>query len=656
YFLQRGASSQVKDASGATPLHEAVRYGYPDIVRILLLAGADPNTKDVSGNTPLLLVIPHAARDEIFNLLLAGNADPNAKDIYGDTPLHIATMVGTDSTIITKLIAAGADSNERNKKGETPLALAIDRRWTAQVSYYISRGSDIHAEDIGGNTPLSRALRAGMEILSIVITPETVSSRDSFGNTPLHVSVIRKAPPSLIQFLLKNNTDVNARNRSGETPLYMAVSTNQRQTGELLLAHKADVFSTNVDDDSPLRLALTKGGEIQDWILTSEVIKTTDGIGNTPLHYAAEWRLDNAVGYILEKGGNANARNANGETPLFNAVKADSASTVRLLITKGTQKDARDYLGNTALHACVRWSSTEAAAALIRSGADINAQNISGKSVLSEAARAGKTNMVSMLLDSKADINAADATGKTVLIDAIHGGKIEIVRLLLERGASPSIQEMYGRNAYHVAAETGNLALITMIKNAGGNPLSRDSYGRTPFSLVLDQSPTVIKTILGSDIQLIDSDGNTPIHIAISDRGSTETLQMLLGLGYPINRRNSAGVTPLLLAVRGNLLEHTKILLGAGADPYMTDNEGASALTLAFQQPEILTAIVQTNASKTDIAGEGILHYAAMYADVETMKRLLAMGLDRSSRSIAGETPYNVAVRWQRTEIADMLK
>ncbi len=566
-------------------------------------------------------------------------------------------MVGMDTDIITKLIAAGADSNERNKKGLTPLALAIDRYWTHQVAFYISQGADIHAGDIDGNTPLTRSFSADRKMLQMIITEHTVASRDSFGNTPLHIAVISHADPAVVQYLLEKNADVNARNRSGETPLYIAVKDNLRATGEILLARGADVFSANTDDDSPLRLALARGGDTRDWILTSEVIRASDGIGNTPLHYAAEWRLDDAVRFILEKGGNANAKNANGETPLFNAVKADSPSTVQLLIDMKSAKDARDYLGNTPLHACVRWSSVNAAGTLIRNGADINAQNISGKTVLSEAARNGKTEMVSLLLDSNANINAADATGKTVLIDAIQGGKTDIVRLLLQRGASPAIQEMYGRNAYHEAAESGNIEMITLIQNAGGNPLSRDSYGRTPFSLVLNQPQEIISSVLGTDINLIDSDGNTPVHIAVTDKAPTEILQMLVDKKYPVNRRNSVGVTPVLIAAQENLTDQTRILLMAGADPFIADNAGDSAVSIALQgQNELLTVIVQTAGTKTDIAGEGILHYAARYADEATMNRLLAMGLDRTSRNISGETPYDVAVRWQRPQISALLK
>ncbi len=658
YLIERGASTKAKDVSGATPLHEAVRYGRTEIARYLLDAGADPNAQDSLGKTPMLIITPQDTRAELYTMLLNKGSNPNAKDLYGDTPLHIATITGTPTTILDKLIAAGADINERNKKGVTPLSLAIEHKWTEHISYYARCGADIHAEDMEGNTPLTRALAGGFEIITKLINSKNCSARDSYGNTPLHIAIDKNANAELVKYIIDCGADVNARNRFGDAPLFLAVQKNLRAAGEQLLAHQADVFATNTENQSPLKLALTAGGEILDWILSSEIILASDGIGNTPLHYAAEWKLDSAVAVLLEKGANPNMQNSNGETPLFNAVKSNSASTIQLLLNRGADKNMRDFLGNTALHACVRWDARDAAKKLISNGIAINAQNISGKTPLHEAAKAGRTVMVDLLLTNGADINATDSTGKTVLIDAIQSGNTELVKMLINRGASPHIQEMYGRNAYHEAAESGSVELINIIRNAGGNPLSRDSYGKTPFSLVLDKDVTIIKAVLGSDINLSDSDGNTPIHIAVMNRILPQKLSMLLSLKYPVNRRNSTGQTPLSLAVENNFQETARILLENGADPFLTDNAGNCAVSIAIaSSPDILNSIVTTCGNAKDMAGDGILHYAARTADESVIKKLLSMGLNRNDRNITGETPHDIAIRWQRpAEIVELLK
>ena len=662
YLLSKGASTKAKDILGSTPLHEAVRYGNYNIVQLLLQNGSDPNSQDSLGKTPLLLIIPKEQRTNIYSALLTAGANPNAKDMYGDTPMHIATMNGMETEVLQTLKTGGADINERNKKGITPMSLAVDRLWKEHVEFYASCGADIHAEDNEGKSPLSRILSTkanvtSTELLQIMVNSKNINSRDSYGNTPIHIAISSNSSTDQVKYLLSLTSDVDARNRNGDSPLYIAVQKNRRVLGEMLLAKGADVFSTNNENYSPLRMALVSGGEAQEWILTSEVIKQTDGTGNTPLHYASEWKLDNAVSVLLEKGANPNTQNANGETPIFSAIKSDSTSTIDLLIRKGSQKNARDYLGNTPLHACVRWDAKNSAMKLIQWKADINMQNLAGKTPLSEAARAGRISMVTLLLDNKANIDATDATGKTVLMDAIQSGKIDIVSLLLNRGASVQLQEMYGRNAYHEASLSGNPKLIALLQSAGGNPLSRDAQGVTPFSLVLNKKPEIIKAVLGSDKRLLDSDSNTPIHIALQNKANSSIIELLVSMQYPLNTRNKDGLTPLSIAVKANMTEQAKVLLENGADPFITDNERECPLSLAFtKQEDILNSMVKFAGNKTDYQGDGILHYAARIADVQTIQRLLSMGLDRTARNISGETPRDIAIRWQRNDIAELLK
>lgn len=651
YLIEKGAQINAKDISGTTPLHEAVRYGRTEIAGMLLEAGASANTQDSLGKTPLLIITPQDAQLKTYQMLLRYGASPNAKDLYGDTPLHIATMTGVSTDILACLYDAGADIDERNKAGVTPLSMAVENHWVDHIEFYTKHKADINAEDMSGNTPLTRAFDSQIEMIQKLVTKDNVQTRDSFGNTPLHIAVQRGASVEQVKYLLSCGADVNARNRNGDTPLFIAIQKNDKSAGEILLSYQADVFSTNTDNYSPLRMALTAGGEIQDWVLSSEIIKATDGIGNTPLHYAAEWKLDSAIASLLEKGASVNVQNANGETPLFNAVKADSPSSVAILMKNGADWNLRDFLGNTALHASVRYDARDAAKMLIDAGADINAQNISGKTTLHEAAKAGRIAMVNLLLDNGADINAVDITGKTVLIDSIQGNNSSLVELLLAKGASPHVQEMYGRNAYHEAAVKGNIEIIEALRAVGGNPLSRDAYGNTPFSLSLDFGNDVVHSVIGDDPNLADSDGNTPVHLAIKSHVSAERLALLLSLEYPVNRRNSQGQTPLLLAISTHQYDSARVLLENGADPFLNDNLGNSAASLAVtENADILNAIVQSNVVKTDVTGDTLLHYAARTGSADTIRKLLSMGLVRGARNISGETPYDMARRWGRDE------
>jgi ankyrin repeat protein len=52
-LLRAGGDVNGKDSRGLTPLHEAARWGWNDVVQFLVENGADLNTKDSRGNTPV---------------------------------------------------------------------------------------------------------------------------------------------------------------------------------------------------------------------------------------------------------------------------------------------------------------------------------------------------------------------------------------------------------------------------------------------------------------------------------------------------------------------------------------------------------------------------------------------------------------------------
>jgi cytohesin len=51
-MIELGAMVNAREKTGLTPLHAAAFRGDPDIVRLLLDAGANPTIKDANGHVP----------------------------------------------------------------------------------------------------------------------------------------------------------------------------------------------------------------------------------------------------------------------------------------------------------------------------------------------------------------------------------------------------------------------------------------------------------------------------------------------------------------------------------------------------------------------------------------------------------------------------
>lgn len=656
FLLDNGADTEAQDINGSTPLHEACRYGRIEIVKDLLAAKAKVNSQDSLCKTPLLLIIPEENRVEIYKALLEYKADVNHKDMFGDTILHTAAMINLDCDILEMLFNEGADVNIRNKKGNTALATAIEHNLKSQIEFYVNHGADIHAEDSNHVTPFTRVLMANDGLFEALINSSNINSVDSEGNTPLLIAIKSNADIEKIKYLITLGSNINARNRDGNSALYFAVKSNMKDIGVLLLEKDANIFSANTQNISPLKLALTT--DKNNWLINSKTIKATDGSGNTALHYCSEWNLLESVEYLIQKGAVVNARNANGQTPLFSAAKSDDVAIIQALISKGADINARDNLGSNPLHTAVRWNALRSASKLIDLGIDPDRPNIAGKTPLAEAAIEANYPMASLLLSKGASPNIYDSQGRTALVDAIKGGQPAMVTLLLNNGANPQIQDMNGRTPFHEAVETENLEIIQILSKKS-NPLSRDKEGKTPLSISFKKKTAIMNAVLGNDVNITDSDGNTPIHIAVSAKSGAKILTTLIKKGYPFDTRNSSGYTPLALAVINNETDAANTLLENGALPFAEiNNRGDTVLTLAFKEKntEMLGYIIKYSADKSDIKGNTILHYAARYADVETVKRLLKFNLNKNAVNLAGETPYQTAINWKHPQIAELLK
>ncbi|MDR2403116.1 MAG: ankyrin repeat domain-containing protein [Spirochaetaceae bacterium] len=659
YLLNKKAMVNIKSASGATPLHEAARSGNIGIMKMLLARGAEVNAQDAKGNSVMHIAIPRESHREGLELLLSYGANPNLRDEHGDSPLHIVIALNRDPEMARLLLAGGADVSIPNIDGKTPLHQAVQENRLNFLPLLLEYGADIFATDNTGISPFEMALLVHNAALPYLITGETVLRSDSSGNTALHIAVKNNADPEIITLILKHGARIDARNKEGDTSLHLTVRLDNQPTGELLLAAGSDIFVLNARGESPLYLTFHSAGDVREWMLTPTTLAARDGLGNTVLHYAAQWRLDNDIPLIVQKGASTEAINTTGETPLFVAVKINSPSTVQALITAGTPVDGRDALGNSSLHAAVRWNAPEAARVLITSGANTNAQDMNGRTPLHEAVRLGILDMENVLFRYGADPEIRDNNGKTPFMEAVSLGNADVVERLASRGVDIMVRNNLGDTPLHIAVAQERSDLTGLLLHRGASIHAKNTRGESPFQIALATSPRMVSTLLTPEwIVRSDDEGHSPLHIAIRSEAPAYLIGIILNEeGVRIAAVDADGHTPLRLAVDRDNWEVAKMLADAGSDPFSVSEDGKNPGGIAITKgPEPVRALFTGRGIQArDASGNTALHYAARDGNAEVVRLLISLGADKSSRNITAESPADIARRWNRNDIALLL-
>lgn len=191
-----------------------------------------------------------------------------------------------------------------------------------------------------GTTALHHAaLREHSKVVRVLLQKQrhlprrwSVSSRDWFGNTPLHVAVLRRSVPS-VQALLDYKADPNLTNDYGHTPLHRAVYMDHLEVVRLLLSAGARVTTQDLCGRTPLFLTAE---------LDLEHGAHHDGF--------CSLNTDSVMKLLLKAGCNKNRGDHYGILPLHIAVRRNSVRHTRLLLQWGANPDLANYWGFKPLH------------------------------------------------------------------------------------------------------------------------------------------------------------------------------------------------------------------------------------------------------------------------------------------------------------------
>ena len=398
-----------------------------------------------------------------------------------------------------------------------------------------------------------------------------------FCETALHKAVSAGHIAVVRELISSPQAGILCRDYTGRTPLHEAVRKNDTEMVKLLLQkQRALVHETCNQWQSADEHNETQQSLILSFEESLEYHSDVCHCGYTPLHLAARYGHWDIGISLINGRARVDAPDCFGATPLHVAACHNQQDFLSLLMhsKEGANVNSRSYNDSTPLHSAAACSAVEVIDFLLVRGANLSAVDKDGLSVLHYAIRRIQWSQ----LDRKILLNRTDLGGILHLMTVDRRGHLAA---------------FYDKNK--------------MIRNT-------DQYRW------LDAFINLI--IRGSDVDVVDKNGRTPMHIAAAN-GLADAVNVLLQRKSKLDIPDKLGKTPLEVAVENctaesltwsfnpeedfhELKQHLRdhemvvyLLLSSGASFKKCNRNGISLIhhALAKRQPYIAQLLLLKGAS-----------------------------------------------------------
>ncbi|KAK1979283.1 ankyrin repeat-containing domain protein [Colletotrichum cereale] len=296
-----------------------------------------------------------------------------------------------------------------------------------------------------------------MNVESLLRKGKKIESKTSLGIL-LGIAVKADNEP-LVQLLLDQHADVEARDVLRSTPLVLAVARGYESIARLLLAHGADKdVRDKYDGMKPIETAAYMGHEGLFRLLSDEATRQTSSEKGKEIVDDQNIRVMRPLLITAAMGGN--------EAIVRNLLQQGADIEATIAEDIGVEPSMK---GTKALIMASAFGSQAAVRVLLEHGADPNAQSGDGTTALIAAAREDSPEIIDMLLQRGANMEAADNIGSTALIAAAEQESPEIIDILLQRGANMEAADNSGSTALIAAAKEDYPETIDLLLQSSPN-------------------------------------------------------------------------------------------------------------------------------------------------------------------------------------------
>jgi len=227
----------------------------------------------------------------------------------------------------------------------------------------------------------------------------------------------------------------------------------------------------------------------------------------------------------------------------------------------------------------------------IAEGADLSQE-------LSNAINANDTERVKFLVEKGADVNKRDPQGWLPLNNAARQRKDVMIRTLIELGADPNLADEGGTTPLVAAAMRDHVPSIEVLLENGADVERAGPEAFDPLALAIAEAKyEAAKALIegGADVSVASgADGLTPLMLIAAQTSPAEGARFLPGSTHPtdiakalverragIDAQAKNGMTALMIAAAHNNAPMIGLLMEAGADPTIRNQQDLTATDIA---------------------------------------------------------------------------
>jgi serine/threonine protein kinase len=442
-LLKRGANPNELNNHGFTPLHQVVNR-YRHVQEYTATKSADLtfliDKKTSSIDKELSTSRPEKKISKFLKLLVDYQASLNVKNAHGESPLLLAVKTHNVQAVRDLLgLGANPHTTDHNNSNLWHVLAWQLYPYHQDNKYNHHQPSAIYSPYDGGYSDhksysAPAVIEIAQELTAAKVNFNAFNNND---DTPLHTA-LQTNNKVLFEKLLNQTQQFDAKNAKGQTLLVRAIEHRQVDFVRLLIEKMANVNAPDKSGKTPLMVAVSKGNAPTSITYPATSVHPPF---DTPSMSAND--LDDPAGsrnqtreiikLLINYGADPNLTDINGNTALhmINNLEVQTSNCsnnnflelqiLDLLVSKKADTQIKNRAGNTALHMMAKRDLLPVVKRMIGYGwkpAEVNNAGESPLSITANIYDVPVSIMQTLLTDGKYNnkfINDQDANGNTVL-------------------------------------------------------------------------------------------------------------------------------------------------------------------------------------------------------------------------------------------------